>query len=94
MIPEAAVEAAEEALMAAIAYRVNPFMPPRYLDGMGVRGIDAAAVRKRALTAALEAAAPHMLAEAWEAGFERGFYDPLAGSTRDASESAASNPYA
>lgn len=32
-------------------------------------------------------------AEVWDEGFDRGFYDPLAGSTRDASESLAINPY-
>ena len=32
-------------------------------------------------------------AEAWDEGFDRGFYDPLAGSDRDASESLAHNPY-
>jgi len=34
--------------------------------------------------------------KAWDEGFTRGFYDPLAGhgmSGRDASESAARNPY-
>lgn len=41
----------------------------------------------------LEAAAPHMLADAWDKGFDRGFYDPLAGRDRDASESRAANPY-
>ena len=34
-----------------------------------------------------------MLAEAWDEGFTRGFYDVLAGADRDASESAADNPY-
>jgi hypothetical protein len=43
--------------------------------------------------AALEAAAPYMLAAAWGEGFDRGFYDPLAGRGRDASESAVTNPY-
>jgi len=32
-------------------------------------------------------------AEAWDEGFSRGFYDPLAGSAKDASESRARNPY-
>jgi len=32
-------------------------------------------------------------AVAWDEGFDRGFYDPLAGSDRDASESLARNPY-
>lgn len=32
-------------------------------------------------------------AEAWDAGFTRGFYDVLAGSDRDASESTAVNPH-
>jgi hypothetical protein len=45
------------------------------------------------LRASLEAAAPHIAAQAWDRGFDRGFYDPLAGRDRDASESAASNPY-
>lgn len=38
----------------------------------------------------------HEKAEAWTEGFDRGFYDPLAGHGecgRDASESAAVNPY-
>ena len=33
------------------------------------------------------------LARVWDEGFTRGFYDPLAGGPRDASESAATNPY-
>lgn len=41
----------------------------------------------------LEAAAPHLMAQAWEEGFDRGFYDPLAGGDRDASESLARNPW-
>jgi hypothetical protein len=41
----------------------------------------------------LEAAAPYLAAEAWDRGFDRGFYDPLAGRDRDASESAAFNPF-
>ena len=32
-------------------------------------------------------------AQAWDEGFTRGFYDPLAGADRDASESDAANPY-
>lgn len=32
-------------------------------------------------------------AAAWDEGFNRGFYDSLAGADRDASESAAVNPY-
>ena len=32
-------------------------------------------------------------AAAWDEGFTRGFYDVLAGGDRDASESAAENPY-
>lgn len=43
--------------------------------------------------AALEAAAPYIRAQAWDEGFDRGFYDPLAGSDKDASESLAVNPY-
>lgn len=31
--------------------------------------------------------------DAWDEGFDRGFYDPLAGSDKDASESGAKNPY-
>jgi hypothetical protein len=41
----------------------------------------------------LEAAAPHLMAAAWEEGFDKGFYDPKAGSYWDASESTATNPY-
>lgn len=55
----------------------------------------------RALAAANLLASPDAIrqakAEAWDEGFDRGFYDPLAGdgqSGRDASESAAKNPYA
>lgn len=51
--------------------------------------------------AALVAAGPPDLARhdretaatAWDEGFTRGFYDVLAGGTRDASESSAVNPY-
>ena len=32
-------------------------------------------------------------ANAWDEGFTRGSYDPLAGADRDASESDAANPY-
>ncbi len=32
-------------------------------------------------------------ATAWDEGFTRGFYDSLAGGSRDASESPATNPY-
>ena len=46
---------------------------------------------------AVEAARPAIEREtkaaAWDEGFTRGFYDALAGGDRDASESAAENPY-
>jgi hypothetical protein len=42
---------------------------------------------------ALEAAAPHLMAGAWDEGFDKGFYDPKAGSYWDASESTAVNPH-
>ncbi len=33
------------------------------------------------------------MARAWEEGFDRGFYDPLSGGGRDASETSTVNPY-
>jgi hypothetical protein len=46
---------------------------------------------ERMLARAVEA--ERKLADAWDEGFTRGFYDVLAGTNRDASESSAVNPY-
>jgi len=78
VIPDAAVEAA--------APWIAGFLKRR---GLELRGKEASALAGYVL----EAAAPHMLAEAWDEGFDRGFYDPLAGSSKDASESVVANPY-
>ena len=45
------------------------------------------------LAAARPAIEREAKAAAWDEGFTRGFYDVLAGGDRDASESAAENPY-
>lgn len=61
MIPEAAVEAAARALTAEV-YGTDMF------DGMSDASQD---ILRRRGKFILEAAAPHMLAEAWDAGAER-----------------------
>ena len=58
---------------------------------------DAEAEASRRVRVLLEAAAPHMLAGAWDEGHDAGFYArerwmPL-GVSRDASESDAHNPH-
>jgi hypothetical protein len=85
LIRAEAVEAAAKATMPA-AWDESAYWPGNTRERF--QGL----ARADALTA-LEAAAPHIAAEAWDRGFDRGFYDPLAGRDRDASESAASNPY-
>ena len=59
MIPDAAVEAARRAFNEKLAWCDRHSIDPRREDGL-------------ALHAALEAAAPHMLAEVWDEGFEDG----------------------
>lgn len=46
-----------------------------------------------AKSAAFDSQLNEAKAQAWDDGFTRGFYDPLAGADGDASESGAANPY-
>lgn len=79
MIPEAAVEAAAVAWVGRQVWQdCDEAWKADYME------------RTRL---ALEAATPHLLSGAWDEGFDRGFYDPLAGRDRDPSESRTPNPY-